>query len=109
MTASPVPAHTERVCRVAASRADRHVSGVPLRSAGDRAFFIRSRLASGATEFVVFAAGAEDPIGGPFISLHDAVTFALTQDAHPLELYYEAFDERGRALGAPLRLRVESA
>lgn len=78
-----------------------------MRSAGDQAVLIRSRLASGATEFAVYAAGAEHPLAGPFGSLHDAVTFALTRGTHPTELYYEALDERGDALGAPLRLRVE--
>lgn len=68
---------------------------------------IRSRLATGSAEFVVYIAGSDRLIGGPFASLADAVDCALAQTTQPARLFYEAFDERGRAIGAPMRLRLE--
>ena len=69
---------------------------------------IRSRLLIDDTaEFVVYVAGSTHPVGGPFTSLNDAVSCAVTHTQPSSRLYYEALDERGRVIGARMRLRLE--
>lgn len=68
---------------------------------------IRSRLVLRGAEFVVYLAGSDRLVGGPFTSLTDAVNCALEWSLQPARLFYEALDERGRTIGAPMRLRLE--
>lgn len=69
---------------------------------------IRSRLLANGAEFVVYLAGAEQPLGGPFACLGEAVNFALGQASPPARLFYDALDECGRSIGTPMRLRLEA-
>lgn len=72
-----------------------------------RDLIIRSRLLPGRTEFAVFEAGSEEPVGGPYGSLTEAVECVLAQ-GHPTSgVFYQALDDKGRAIGAPMRLRFE--
>jgi hypothetical protein len=70
---------------------------------------IRSRATLDGTEFVVVC-GSARPFGGPFRELTDALRFAESEVKDgSRRILYEAYDERGRAIGERLVLRAAGA
>lgn len=68
---------------------------------------IRSRINGVGTEFVVVCGTSARVLGGPFSGMTDAIGFAISHaGADKTRLWYEAHDERGRAIGERLVLRT---
>ena len=71
---------------------------------------IRSRSTTDAPEFIVVCGKTSRLLGGPFSAMTDALACAeaLVKGA-PRRILYEAYDERGRAIGDRLVLRAVGA
>lgn len=68
---------------------------------------VRSRPSSPTTvEYVVADADSGQRLGGPFVSLQEALHCAREQSIAAGRILYEPLDERGRVVGSPLLLQA---
>jgi hypothetical protein len=71
---------------------------------------IRSRSAIESPEFTVVCDKTARLLGGPFSAMADALACAeALVNGEPRRILYEAYDERGRAIGDRLVLRAAGA